>query len=84
MPGTPLCSRSGGCGTDEMQERLSRRTKLIYGSGDIGFSLTSTILGAYFAIFLTDVVGISLTSSRKSVDPWATSKRPAMRVSAPV
>lgn len=38
---------------------LSRRTKVIYGSGDIGFSLTSTIIGAYFAIFLTDVVGLS-------------------------
>jgi len=41
-----------------MPERLSRRTKLIYGSGDTGFSLTSTIMGAYFAIFLTDVVGV--------------------------
>jgi GPH family glycoside/pentoside/hexuronide:cation symporter len=30
----------------------------MYGVGDIGFSLTTTILGAYFAIFLTDVVGI--------------------------
>lgn len=41
-----------------MSERLSRRAKLIYGSGDIGFSLTSTILGAYFLIFLTDIVGL--------------------------
>ena len=39
--------------------RLSRRTKLSYGVGDVGLSLTSTILGAYFAIFLTDVVGIT-------------------------
>jgi GPH family glycoside/pentoside/hexuronide:cation symporter len=39
--------------------KLSRRTKLSYGVGDTGLSLTSTILGAYFAIFLTDVVGIS-------------------------
>ncbi|MCX7681021.1 MAG: glycoside-pentoside-hexuronide (GPH):cation symporter [Anaerolineae bacterium] len=38
---------------------LSRLTKILYGSGDIGFSLTSTILGAYFALFLTDVVGIT-------------------------
>lgn len=37
---------------------LSRRDKLMYGVGDIGFSLSTTILGAYFAIFLTDVVGI--------------------------
>jgi GPH family glycoside/pentoside/hexuronide:cation symporter len=41
-----------------MSDRLSRRTKLLYGVGDTGFSLTSTILGAYFAIFMTDVVGI--------------------------
>ncbi len=40
-------------------DQLPRRTKLIYGSGDLGFSLLSTILGAYFAIFLTDVVGVS-------------------------
>jgi len=39
-------------------QRLSRRTKILYGVGDTGFSLTSTIIGAYFAIFLTDVVGI--------------------------
>jgi GPH family glycoside/pentoside/hexuronide:cation symporter len=41
-----------------MAQRLTRRTKLMYGAGDIGFSLTSTILGAYFAIFMVDVVGI--------------------------
>ncbi len=38
---------------------LSRRTKLLYGCGDTGFSLTLTIVGTYFAIFLTDVVGLS-------------------------
>ena len=42
-----------------MQERLSRRTKLVYGFGDTGFSLTTTIIAAYFLIFLTDVVGIA-------------------------
>ena len=42
-----------------MQERLSRRTKLAYGFGDTGFSLTTTIIAAYFLIFLTDVVGIA-------------------------
>ncbi len=42
-----------------MPDRLSRRAKLIYGSGDLGFSLTSTIIGAYFAIFLTDMVGVA-------------------------
>jgi GPH family glycoside/pentoside/hexuronide:cation symporter len=40
-------------------ERLSSRTKFLYGIGDTGFSLTTTIVGTYFAIFLTDVVGLS-------------------------
>lgn len=42
-----------------MQQKLSLRTKLIYGFGDTGFSITSTILATFFAIFLTDVVGVS-------------------------
>lgn len=42
-----------------MTIRLPRKTKLVYGSGDLGFSLTSTIIAAFFAIFLTDVVGIA-------------------------
>jgi GPH family glycoside/pentoside/hexuronide:cation symporter len=41
-----------------MTTRLSRRIKWIYGAGDIAFSLTNTILAVYFAIFLTDVVGL--------------------------
>jgi len=41
-----------------MEQKLTRRQKLMYGVGDIGFSLTTTILGVYFAIFLTDVIGI--------------------------
>ena len=40
-------------------KKLSRLTKIIYGFGDIGFSMTSTIIAAYFPIFLTDVVGIA-------------------------
>lgn len=39
-------------------ERLSRKTKLLYGVGDTGFSLTSTLIGAYFLLFMTDVVGL--------------------------
>jgi GPH family glycoside/pentoside/hexuronide:cation symporter len=42
-----------------LSQQLSRLTKFVYGSGDTGFSLTTTIIGAYFAIFLTDVVGIT-------------------------
>jgi GPH family glycoside/pentoside/hexuronide:cation symporter len=41
-----------------MTAKLSRLQKLAYGVGDLSFSLTSTIIGAFFAIFLTDVVGI--------------------------
>jgi glycoside/pentoside/hexuronide:cation symporter, GPH family len=41
-----------------MPPTLSRRNKWIYGFGDISFSLTNTILAVYFAIFLTDVVGV--------------------------
>ncbi|MFO8036613.1 MAG: MFS transporter [Anaerolineales bacterium] len=41
-----------------MSGTMTRGEKLMYGVGDIGFSLTTTILGAYFAIFLTDVVGL--------------------------
>lgn len=40
------------------RERLPRLTKLLYGSGDLGFSMTSTILAVMFAIYLTDVVGL--------------------------
>lgn len=40
-------------------KKLSRLTKIIYGSGDIGFSMTGTIFSAYFPIFLTDVVGVT-------------------------
>jgi len=39
-------------------ERLPRRTKILYGLGDTGFSLTSTLIGVYFLLFLTDVVGM--------------------------
>ena len=46
---------------------LSKSTRWIYGSGDIGFSLTSTIIAAYFAIFLTDVVGISPAVAAASI-----------------
>lgn len=40
-------------------ERLPLLTKLLYGAGDTGFSLTSTIIGAYFGIFLIDVIGLT-------------------------
>ena len=45
-----------------MPTRLPRRTKLLYGVGDIDFSLTTTIIGVFSPSFLTDVVGISPSS----------------------
>ncbi len=41
-----------------MNNKVPTWRKWMYGSGDLGFSLTSTIIAAYFAIFLTDVVGV--------------------------
>ena len=41
-----------------MTDKLSTRVKWFYGFGDLGFSLTNTILSVYFALFLTDVVGV--------------------------
>lgn len=41
-----------------MTEKLSKTKKLMYGAGDIGFSLTSTILGVYFLFFMIEVVGL--------------------------
>ncbi len=42
----------------QTKERLSIATKLFYGMGDFGFSLTDTTLGVLFLIFLLDVVGL--------------------------
>jgi GPH family glycoside/pentoside/hexuronide:cation symporter len=39
-------------------DKLSKRTKLIYGSGDFGFALTDSMIGVLLAIFLVDVVGL--------------------------
>ncbi len=38
---------------------LSFWTKVIYGSGDLGFSMNNSIIAAYFPIFMMDVVGMS-------------------------
>jgi GPH family glycoside/pentoside/hexuronide:cation symporter len=39
-------------------ETLPTKTKILYGAGDFGFSLTDTTIGVLYAIFLTDVIGI--------------------------
>jgi len=47
-------------GEKTLVKKLSRWTKFFYGSGDIGFSLTSTIVSTYLLIFMTDIVGIPI------------------------
>jgi len=41
-----------------MVNRLSRRTKLMYGAGDFGFAMTDNMVALLVAVFLTDVVGL--------------------------
>jgi len=43
-----------------LENKLPAWRKWMYGSGDLGFSITSTIIGVYFLFFLTDVVGINV------------------------
>lgn len=40
------------------KEKLSVWTKIIYGSGDLGFSMNNSIIAAFFPIFMMDVMGI--------------------------
>jgi GPH family glycoside/pentoside/hexuronide:cation symporter len=44
--------------TTAIQDRLPRRTKLLYGISDFGFACTDTTMQVLFAIFMTDVVGV--------------------------
>lgn len=41
------------------KEKLSLWTKIIYGAGDLGFSMNNSIIAAFFPIFMMDVIGIS-------------------------
>ena len=42
-----------------MNDKLRLGRKLAYGAGDLGFSVTTTMAGAYLSVFLTDVVGLA-------------------------
>jgi glycoside/pentoside/hexuronide:cation symporter, GPH family len=44
---------------DSTFDKLTKRTKLIYGSGDFGFALTDSMIGVMLAIYLVDVVGMN-------------------------
>ncbi len=50
-----------------VSEKLSRGRKLLYGMGDWGFSLSSTILSVYFLMFLTDVVHLDLALAAAAI-----------------
>ncbi len=45
--------------TDAALDRVPTRTKLFYGTGDIGLAFTDAMLGVGFMIFLMDVVGLN-------------------------
>jgi GPH family glycoside/pentoside/hexuronide:cation symporter len=40
------------------EEQLPRLTKVLYGAGDLGFSMNNSIMGILFGVFLTKVVGL--------------------------
>ncbi len=42
-----------------MTNKLTTRTKLLYGSGDFGYSMNNSIIAALFPIFMMDVVGVT-------------------------
>ena len=44
---------------NENKEKLSLWTKIIYGTGDLGFSMNNSIIAAYFPIFMLDVIGLT-------------------------
>jgi glycoside/pentoside/hexuronide:cation symporter, GPH family len=44
--------------TTDLQDRLPRMAKFLYGISDFGFACTDTTMQVLFAIFMTDVVGV--------------------------
>ena len=45
------------------RDRLPRLTKLLYAVSDFSFSFTDTTMSVLWAIFMTDVVGLSLSNA---------------------
>ncbi len=43
----------------ESESRLRTKTKLLYGTGDFGYSMNNSIIAALFPIFMMDVVGVT-------------------------
>lgn len=44
---------------ENKKNKLSLWTKLIYGTGDLGFSMNNSIIAAFFPIFMMDVIGLT-------------------------
>jgi GPH family glycoside/pentoside/hexuronide:cation symporter len=45
--------------TTDKKDKLSFWKKIIYGTGDLGFSMNNSIITAYFPIFMMDVIGMT-------------------------
>ena len=43
----------------EKKDKLPFWTKIIYGTGDLGFSMNNSIISSLFPIFMMDVIGLS-------------------------
>ena len=43
----------------EKKDKLPLLTKIIYGTGDLGFSMNNSIISSLFPIFMMDVIGLS-------------------------
>ena len=43
----------------EKKDKLSFWTKLVYGTGDLGFSMNNSIISAFFPLFMMDVIGMT-------------------------
>jgi len=43
----------------EKKDKLPFLTKIIYGTGDLGFSMNNSIISSLFPIFMMDVIGLS-------------------------
>lgn len=43
----------------EKKDKLPFWTKIIYGTGDLGFSMNNSIIAAIFPLFMMDVIGLS-------------------------
>ena len=58
----------------EKKDRLPFWTKVIYGTGDLGFSMTNSIIAAFFPIFMMNVIGLEMEGAHYQKAIQAASK----------